>query len=77
MNFSLIDPFDECQYLSNSLSRMIELAKKTGATRFQLLEKGKFLCHVQQSDSEEWLATDPKYQNCAVMRFSEVRKAES
>jgi hypothetical protein len=67
MLFSLIDPFGDCWYLTEYLTRMIRWAEKLGTTRFQLLDNGKFVCHVQKCDSGEWRTSDPAFQNCPAM----------
>lgn len=67
MLFSLIDPFSDCQYLSEFPARIIRSAEKLGTTRFQLLDNGRFICHVQKCDAGEWCTSDPEYQRCPAM----------
>lgn len=74
MLFSLIDPFEGCQYYSEYLSRMIRWSEKLGATRFQLLDNNRFVCHVQKCDSGEWRTSDQAYQNCPAMKRVEPQE---
>lgn len=76
MIFSLIDPFSDCQYQSLYLARMVDWAERLGTTRFQILDQGKFVCHVRRCDDDVWRTSDAAYQHCELMTRSEPQDGE-